>query len=113
MAKLEWKLLTKNRASSTSQGLRPGKENLLWVASTITLIYGERDAILVDTSLTDQHSKEPRESAVESGKNLTNIYVTHTHGDHYFGLKRRRVRLELCSSLVPLKTSFMRSRWGG
>jgi glyoxylase-like metal-dependent hydrolase (beta-lactamase superfamily II) len=88
MAKLEWKPWTKKPASSTSQGIPLGKENLLWVASTITLIYGERDAILVDTSLTDQRSKEPREWAVESGKNLTNIYVTHTHGDHYFGLKR-------------------------
>jgi glyoxylase-like metal-dependent hydrolase (beta-lactamase superfamily II) len=88
MSDLQWKLLTKKRRSSTSQGIPPGKENLLWVASTVTLIYGERDAILVDTFLTDQHSKELLDWVVESGKNLTSIYVTHAHGDHYFGLKR-------------------------
>ena len=50
MAKLNWKLLTKKRDSST-QGLPPGKENLAWVTNTVTLIYGERDAVLVDTFL--------------------------------------------------------------
>jgi hypothetical protein len=49
MSKLNWKLLTKKRASST-QGLPPGKEDLAWVTNTVTLIYGERDAVLVDTS---------------------------------------------------------------
>jgi glyoxylase-like metal-dependent hydrolase (beta-lactamase superfamily II) len=87
MSKLKWKLLIKKRGSSTSQGIPPGKENLLWVASTVTLIYGERDAVLVDTFLTERHSKELLDWVGESGKNLTNIYVTHAHGDHYFGLK--------------------------
>ncbi|MBV9927489.1 MAG: MBL fold metallo-hydrolase [Acidobacteria bacterium] len=88
MSKLEWKLLTKKRGSSTSQGIPPGKEDLLWVTGTVTLIYGERDAVLVDTFLSEQHSKELLEWVVESGKNLKTIYVTHAHGDHYFGLKR-------------------------
>jgi glyoxylase-like metal-dependent hydrolase (beta-lactamase superfamily II) len=86
MSKLEWKLLTKKRASST-QGVPPGKEALAWVTNTVTLIYGQRDAVLVDTFLSDQHSKELLDWVVESGKNLTTIYVTHAHGDHFFGLK--------------------------
>lgn len=87
MPKLEWKVLTKKRGSSTSQGIPPGKEELLWVTGTVTLIYGERDAVLVDTFLSEQHSKELLDWVVESGKNLTTIYVTHAHGDHFFGLK--------------------------
>src|SRR5580765_7101882 len=86
MPKLNWKLLTKKRGSST-QGLPPGKEDLAWVTNTVTLIYGERDAILVDTFLSVQHSKELVDWIAESGKNLTTIYVTHAHGDHFFGLK--------------------------
>jgi len=86
MPKLNWKLLTKRRDSST-QGLPPGKEHLAWVTNTVTLIYGERDAVLVDTFLSVQHSKELVDWIVESGKNLTTIYVTHAHGDHFFGLK--------------------------
>jgi glyoxylase-like metal-dependent hydrolase (beta-lactamase superfamily II) len=86
MPKLNWKLLTKKRGSST-QGLPPGKEDLAWVTNTVTLIYGERDAVLVDTFLSVQHSKELLDWVAESGKNLTTIYVTHAHGDHFFGLK--------------------------
>lgn len=86
MPNLNWKLLTKKRGSST-QGVPPGKEDLAWVTNTVTLIYGQRDAILVDTFLSVQHSKELVDWVVESGKNLTTIYITHAHGDHFFGLK--------------------------
>src|SRR4029077_18359242 len=86
MEQLNWKLLTKKRSSST-QGLPPGKEDLAWVTNTVTLIYGDRDAVLVDTFLSVQHSKELLDWVAESGKNLTTIYVTHAHGDHFFGLK--------------------------
>jgi len=86
MSKLNWKLLTKKRGSST-QGLPPGKEDLAWVTNTVTLIYGERDAVLVDTFLSNQHSKELLDWFVESGKNLTTIYITHAHGDHFLGLE--------------------------
>jgi glyoxylase-like metal-dependent hydrolase (beta-lactamase superfamily II) len=78
--------LTKKRGSST-QGLPPCKEDLAWVTDTVTLIYGERDAILVDTFLSVQHSKELSEWLAERGKNLTTIYITHAHGDHFLGLK--------------------------
>jgi glyoxylase-like metal-dependent hydrolase (beta-lactamase superfamily II) len=86
MTKLNWKLLTKKRAGVT-QGLPPGKEDLAWVTNTVTLIHGERDAILVDTFLSVEHSKELVDWLVESGKNLIAIYITHAHGDHFLGLK--------------------------
>lgn len=87
MSRLEWKLLTRKRGSST-KGVPPGKEDLAWVTNTVTLIHGQRDAVLVDTFLSEQHSQELLDWVVESGRNLTTIYVTHAHGDHYFGLKR-------------------------
>jgi glyoxylase-like metal-dependent hydrolase (beta-lactamase superfamily II) len=86
MPKLNWKLLTKKRGSST-QGLPPGKEDLAWVTNTVTLIHGERDAILVDTFLSVEHSKELVDWVAGSGKNLRTIYITHAHGDHFFSLK--------------------------
>ena len=86
MPQLNWKLLTKKRGSST-QGLPPGKEDLAWVTNTVTLIYGERNALLADTFLSLQHSQELTDWLAESGKDLTTIYVTHAHGDHFFGLK--------------------------
>jgi glyoxylase-like metal-dependent hydrolase (beta-lactamase superfamily II) len=65
----------------------PGKKALAWVTNTVTLIYGERDAVLVDTFLSEQHSKELVDWAVASGKNPTIIYITHGLRDHFFGLQ--------------------------
>ncbi len=79
-SELKWKLLTKKRVSAT-QGIPAGKEHLAWVTNTVTLIHGERDAVLVDTFLSAQHSRELLDWVVESGKNLVTIYVTHAHGD--------------------------------
>ena len=82
---LHWDVLTIKRPGLTRE-LPPGKEELMWVANSSTLIYGERDAILVDTFLTTEQSKTLLGWVVARGKNLTAIYITHGHGDHFFGL---------------------------
>src|SRR5258705_1890503 len=58
----------------------------MWVANSSTLIHGERAAVLVDTFLTIEQSQILLNWIVASGKNLTAIYLTHGHGDHFFGL---------------------------
>ena len=50
---LQWEVLTIKRPGLT-RDLPPGKEELMWVANSSTLIYGERDAVLVDTFLTTE-----------------------------------------------------------
>jgi glyoxylase-like metal-dependent hydrolase (beta-lactamase superfamily II) len=82
---LKWKVLTKKRQSST-RGIPAGHESLNWVANKVTLIYGERDAVLVDTFLSADHARELGDWIQASGKNLRTIYVTHAHGDHFFGV---------------------------
>ena len=82
---LDWNVLTVKRPGLT-RDLPPGKEELMWVANSSTLIYGEHDAVLVDTLLTTEQSKTLSDWVVASGKNLTAIYITHGHGDHFFGL---------------------------
>ena len=54
---LEWKLFIKRRASAT-QGVPPSNDDLKWVANTTTLIYSEREALLVDTFLSDAQTAE-------------------------------------------------------
>lgn len=82
---LTWKVLTAKRPGLT-RDLPPGTEELQWVANSSTLITGERDAVLVDTFLTIDQSRTLVDWVVASGKNLVAIYVTHAHGDHFFGL---------------------------
>jgi glyoxylase-like metal-dependent hydrolase (beta-lactamase superfamily II) len=82
---LRWDVLTMKRPG-LRRDLPAGDERLTWVANSSTLISGERDAILVDTFLTIEQSQTLVEWVVASGKNLTTIYVTHGHGDHFYGI---------------------------
>jgi len=84
-AALRWTVLTRKRQSAT-RGIPPRNESLNWVANTVVLIYGDRDAVLVDTFLSADHTRELANWIQASGKNLTMIYVTHAHGDHFFGI---------------------------
>jgi glyoxylase-like metal-dependent hydrolase (beta-lactamase superfamily II) len=58
-----------------------------WPATTASLISGDRDAILVDSLVTKRESQELADWLTATGKNLTQIYITHGHADHFFGLK--------------------------
>lgn len=82
---LKWDVFTSKRPG-LSRDLPPGKEALMWVSNSSTLIYGEQDAVLVDTLLTIDQSQALLDWVIGSGKNLTAIYLTHGHGDHIFGL---------------------------
>lgn len=82
---LQWNVLTIKRPG-LSRDVPVGKEELMWVANSSTLISGEQDAILVDTFLTTEQSQTLLDWVVASGKDLAAIYVTHGHGDHFFGL---------------------------
>ena len=84
-AALKWDVFVAKRQGLT-RDLPPGKEEWMWVPGSATLIYGEKDAVLVDTLLTIEQAKALVEWVAAHGKNVTTIYVTHGHGDHFFGL---------------------------
>jgi glyoxylase-like metal-dependent hydrolase (beta-lactamase superfamily II) len=64
----------------------PGGWQATWPATTASLISGDRDAILVDSLVTKGESQELVGWLTATGKNLTQIYITHGHADHFFGL---------------------------
>jgi glyoxylase-like metal-dependent hydrolase (beta-lactamase superfamily II) len=82
---LKWDVLVTKR-QGLNRDLPPGKEKWMWVPTSATLIYGERDAVLVDACLTVEQASAVVEWVVATGKNLTTIYITHGHGDHFFGI---------------------------
>jgi hypothetical protein len=60
---LKWDVLTSKRPG-LSRDLPAGKEALQWVANSSTLIFGEHDAVLVDTFLTTEQSRTFVNSAI-------------------------------------------------
>ncbi|MBV9154868.1 MAG: MBL fold metallo-hydrolase [Acidobacteriaceae bacterium] len=63
-----------------------------------TLISGRQDAVLVDIFLTFEQNRQLVEWIEKSGKNLTTIYATHGHGDHFFGVNTIRRTFRNCAS---------------
>ncbi len=82
---LSYAVNTATRAGVT-RDLPHGPEDLQWVANSVTLVYGERDAVLVDTFTSIDQNAELVEWVRSFDRDLTHIYVTHGHGDHLFGI---------------------------
>lgn len=83
---LSYQVFTATRLG-LNRDIPPGKESLMWVANSSTLISGKSDAVLVDTFLTIAQNEELADKIASTGKTLRTIYVTHAHGDHFLGLK--------------------------
>lgn len=63
-----------------------GKGEATWPPRSMSLISAERDAVLIDTPLTPTDAARVADWVRATGKNLTTVYITHGHGDHFFGL---------------------------
>jgi glyoxylase-like metal-dependent hydrolase (beta-lactamase superfamily II) len=57
----------------------------MWSPITSTLIMGRHDALLIDPPLTTEQAGEVGDWVTASGRELRQIYITHGHGDHWFG----------------------------
>ncbi len=51
-----------------------------------TLISGDKEMLLIDAQFSLSSAHRLAAEILESGKQLTTIYVTHSHPDHLFGL---------------------------
>jgi len=71
-----------------------GKEGGPWSPIACTLIHGDREAVLVDTPITNAQNKDLADwvEATIPGKRLTTIYITHGHADHWLGINMLRRR---------------------
>src|SRR4030095_4353239 len=119
---LKYKVITVKRQGVNRDPNMPAvPDDLKWVVNTATLIYGKKDAVLVDTFLTVEQSRFLVESVSSTGKDLKYIYVTHGHGDHFFGLQLLLDRFPNAKPIATasvvaavrdqIKPEFVRSFW--
>ena len=85
MAELQYSVYVAPPKLVVSDGFPPGEDREMWSPTTSTLIHGGRDAVLVDALMTKDESRALADWVVAAGKNVTAIFVTHAHGDHFFG----------------------------
>jgi glyoxylase-like metal-dependent hydrolase (beta-lactamase superfamily II) len=69
-----------------------GREQRLFPPIAATLISGEQEAVLVDALLTVGQAGALADWVAAQGKHLMAVYITHGHGDHWFGLSVIRAR---------------------
>jgi glyoxylase-like metal-dependent hydrolase (beta-lactamase superfamily II) len=82
---LSWDVFVTPGIPVVTSDLPPGMKQRMWSPISATLISGERDAVLVDAFITVEQADALVDWVAASGKNLTTIYATHGHGDHFFG----------------------------
>jgi glyoxylase-like metal-dependent hydrolase (beta-lactamase superfamily II) len=85
-ASLSWDVHVAPPEPLPSDDLAPRENERSWSPISATLISGEHDAVLVDALLTVGQAHDLAEWVAAHEKNLTTVYITHGHGDHWFGL---------------------------
>jgi glyoxylase-like metal-dependent hydrolase (beta-lactamase superfamily II) len=65
-------------------GVLPNGEPKRFSPTASTLIYGRRDAVLTDPGMTADQAQVVGDWVASKGRNLTDIFITHGHGDHWF-----------------------------
>jgi glyoxylase-like metal-dependent hydrolase (beta-lactamase superfamily II) len=82
---LRHKVFVTKLIPQSGRGPLPDGSIRMWSPITSTLIMGRDDAVLVDPPLTRMQADEVGDWITASGRKLRQIYVTHGHGDHWFG----------------------------
>lgn len=63
----------------------PGSKAIFSVTSTI--IYGDKDAVLIDAQFQKQYAEQLVKEIKATGKNLKTVFISHSDPDFYFGLE--------------------------
>jgi glyoxylase-like metal-dependent hydrolase (beta-lactamase superfamily II) len=81
-------------------GVLPNGEPKLFSPQASTLIYGTEDAVLTDPGMTADQARALGDWVAGKGRNLTDIFITHGHGDHWFaaGLLAERFGARIVAS---------------
>src|SRR4051794_3400429 len=81
-------------------GQLPNGEPKRFSPMASTLISGSHDAVLTDPGMTTDQARALGDWVASKGRNVTDIFVTHGHGDHWFaaGLRAGRFGARVVAS---------------
>jgi glyoxylase-like metal-dependent hydrolase (beta-lactamase superfamily II) len=81
-------------------GVLPNGEPKRFSPMASTLIYGSSDAVLTDPGMTEEQARVLGDWVAGKGRSLTDIFITHGHGDHWFaaGLLAERFGARIVAS---------------
>ncbi len=99
-----------------SADLPPGETRRMWSPTTATLISGEHEAVLVDALMTRAEGHDLAEWIAAKSKQLSTVFVTHGHGDHFFGAAEvlarfPDARLVATPAVVDVMQQQLEPRW--
>jgi glyoxylase-like metal-dependent hydrolase (beta-lactamase superfamily II) len=84
--RLKWDVLTKPRECESLKA--PGaRDALKWVANNVTLLYGERNAVLIDALPCERQARDLVDWIDDHDRHLETIYLTRGDPDAFFGLR--------------------------
>jgi len=83
---LTWEVFVTSAIPVVTPDRPPTIKETYFQAMAATLIYGAKDAVLVDAFMTIKQTSALADWVASRDKNLTTIYITHGHGDHWFGV---------------------------
>jgi glyoxylase-like metal-dependent hydrolase (beta-lactamase superfamily II) len=85
MSELHYEVLVHDGVRRHREQRLPDGSPIISSPVSSTLIYGDRDAVLVDPPFTYEQVSRVGDWIESSGKSLIAVYATHGHGDHWFG----------------------------
>ena len=86
MSELGYEVLVLDGTPRAGEQRLPTGEPIVSSPLSVVLIAGDRDAVLIDAPYTYGQVERVRNWITDSGKRLRYVYITHGHGDHWFGV---------------------------
>ena len=77
-------------------GLLPNGQPKQFSPMASTLVYGTDDAVLTDPGMTADQARVLGDWVAEKARNVTDIFITHGHGDHWFAAGLLAERFGAC-----------------
>ena len=83
---LKWEVFVTPGLPIVTPDRPPGIDATYFQATAATLIFGRSDAVLVDGFMTVPQASALADWVASKARRLETIYITHGHGDHWFGV---------------------------